>query len=75
MKKVILTPNPYRDKDFKTVRTAVAVLEKAGVLVRVCLPFEVDKSYDLPRDLTFHRLDREIQNADFVICFGGDGTI
>lgn len=75
MKKAILTPNPYRDKDFNTVRRAKEILENAGMTVRICLPFEVDKTYDLPDDMTFHRLDREIQNADFVICFGGDGTI
>ena len=75
MKKVILTPNPYRDKNFQTVREAMEIVKNAGMEVKLCLPFEVDKSYDLPKDLTFHRLDREIQNADFVICFGGDGTI
>ena len=48
MKKVILTPNPYRDKNFQTVREAVRVLKEAGVEVRLCLPFEVDKSYELP---------------------------
>jgi len=35
----------------------------------------VDKTYDLPRDLRFSRLDRELPNAELVICFGGDGTI
>jgi NAD+ kinase len=43
--------------------------------VRLCLPFEVDRSFELPRDLRFHRLDRELHNADLVVCFGGDGTI
>lgn len=75
MKRVILTPNPYRDKNFNTVREAMAILREAGMEVRLCLPFEVDRSYDLPKDLRFHRLDREMQNADVVICFGGDGTI
>ena len=75
MKKIILTPNPYRDKNFNTVRTAKSVLEKCGVDVKLCLPFEVDRSYDLPRDLHFSKLDRELQNTDAVICFGGDGTI
>lgn len=75
MKKVILTPNPYRDKDFQTVRQAMAVLEEVGIESRICLPFEVDRSFSLPRDLRFSRLDREIQTADAVICFGGDGTI
>ena len=75
MKRVILTPNPYRDKNFQTVREAMAILRDAGMEVRLCLPFEVDKSYDLPKDLRFYRLDREMQNADVVVCFGGDGTI
>jgi len=75
MKNVILTPNPYRDKEFKTVRAAVEILKEAGMNPRLCLPFEVDRTYDLPKDLRFHRLDRELPNADMVICFGGDGTI
>ena len=75
MRNVILTPNPYRDKNFQTVRGAMQILKDAGVNPRLCLPFEVDRSYDLPQDLHFNRLDRELPNADMVICFGGDGTI
>lgn len=75
MKNVILTPNPYRDKNFQTVREAMQIMKSAGINPRLCLPFEVDRSYDLPKDLRFHRLDRELPNADMVVCFGGDGTI
>lgn len=75
MKKIILTPNPYRDKDFQTVREAMRILKEAGADVRVCLPFEVDRSYELPRDIRFSRLDRELNNAAMIVCFGGDGTI
>lgn len=75
MKKVILTPNPYRDKNFQTVRAAMKILQEAGVEPRLCLPFEVDRAYDLPKDLRFYKLDRELQNTELVICFGGDGTI
>ena len=75
MKKAILTPNPYRDKNFQTVREAARVLQDAGMEVRMCLPFEVDKSYELPKDLKFTRLDKELPSASVVICFGGDGTI
>ena len=32
MKHVILTPNPYRDKHFATLREAIAVLKNAAVL-------------------------------------------
>ena len=74
-KRVILTPNPYRDQNFQTVRQAMKILQNAGLEPRLCLPFEVDKSYDLPKDLRFYKLDRELQNTELVICFGGDGTI
>ena len=75
MKKIILTPNPYRDQNFRTVRAAAEILQKAGLDTRICLPFEVDRTYELPKDLRFSRLDRELPSASMVICFGGDGTI
>ena len=75
MKNVIVTPNPYRDQNFGTAREAIQILKDAGMQVKLCLPFEVDRTYDLPKDLHFTRLDREMQTADLVVCFGGDGTI
>ena len=75
MRKIILTPNPYRDKEFNTVREAAEILKKAGMEPKICLPFEVDRSFQLPRDLRLHRLDRELPGAAGVVCFGGDGTI
>lgn len=75
MKNVILSPNPYRDKNFQTLRNAMQVLRNAGVNYKLCLPFEVDRGCELPRDLHFSRLDRELGNTELVICFGGDGTI
>ena len=75
MNKVILTPNPYRDKGFQTVREAYKILSNAGVDVKICLPFEVDRSFELPKDLRFSRLDRELPTAQLIVCFGGDGTI
>lgn len=75
MKKIILTPNPYRDKTFQTVRQAMQILRSVSMDVRLCLPFEVDRGYELPRDLRFSRLEKELPAADLVICFGGDGTI
>lgn len=75
MNKIILSPNPYRDKTFHTARQAMQILREAGVDVRLCLPFEVDKCYELPRDLHFSRMEKELPTASVVICFGGDGTI
>ncbi len=75
MRKIILTPNPYRDKEFNTVREAAEILKNAGMEPKICLPFEVDRSFQLPRDLRLHRLDRELPGSAGVVCFGGDGTI
>jgi len=75
VKRVILSPNPYRDKHFQTLREAMEVLKAADIETRVCLPFDVDRGYDLPRDIRFSRMDRELPGASMVICFGGDGTL
>ena len=75
MKKVILTPNPYRDRDFSCVLQARKILERAGLETPICLSFEVDRSYELPDSIHFTPMQDEIQDAEALICFGGDGTI
>lgn len=75
MKKVVMTPNPYRDKNFKFANQAEKVLRDAGLETRICLAFDVDKSFELPEDVVLHDLSRELRDADLLICFGGDGTI
>ena len=73
--KVVMTPNPYRDKQFRVAEQAQSILEAEGVTVRMWLPFEVDKSYPLPSGIHFYDLKKEIRDAQMLICFGGDGTI
>ena len=73
--KIVLTPNPYRDKQFRTVQQAKKILESCGVETVMCLPFDVDRDYELPKTMDFRDLHREIKNADMLMCFGGDGTI
>ena len=51
------------------------VLKDAGMEPKLCLPFEVARSYELPKELRIHKLDRDLLNAELGICFGGDGTI
>ena len=43
MKKVLLSSNPYRDKNFRMLRQARQILEAEGVECSVCLVFEVDQ--------------------------------
>lgn len=75
MKRVVMTPNPYRDRDFACVREAKRVLEEAGVEVKVCLAFDVDPGFELPDNVAISDLQEEIKTAEALICFGGDGTI
>ena len=73
--KIVMTPNPYRDKQFRVAEQAKNILEQEGVTVRMCLPFEVDRNYELPQHLHFSDLRKELRDAQMLICFGGDGTI
>ena len=75
MKKVVMTPTPYRDRDFSCVLAAQRVLSAAGVEAKICLAFEVDKSFALPQGVPLFDLQEELRTADALICFGGDGTI
>lgn len=73
--KVILSPNPYRDRGLTAVREAERILRESGVQTCMCLPFRPDHNLELPRDLPLKDLYAEIKNADMLVCFGGDGTI
>lgn len=73
--KIILAPNPYRDKQFQTALQAKKILEECGCVTRMCLPFDVDRDFELPRTIRFTDIRTEIRDADQLICFGGDGTI
>lgn len=75
MKKVVMTPNPYRDRNFKYANLAERILSEAGLETRICLAFDVDKNFELPSDVVLHDLSHELKDADLLICFGGDGTI
>lgn len=75
MKKVVMTPNPYRDRYFKYANQAESVLREAGIETRICLAFDVDKTFELPENVVLHDLTEELKDADLLICFGGDGTI
>ena len=73
--KIILMPNPYRDKQFKYATRAREILEESGATVRLCLPFDVDRDFDAPAGMRFDDLKTEVRGADMLVCFGGDGTI
>ncbi len=75
--KIILSPNPYRDRGLKAAQEAQHILQRAGVEAKVCLPFELDSGskMELPKKLQYFDMNEELKLADMLICFGGDGTI
>lgn len=42
--KIILCPNPFRDKGLKAARSTERLLSAAGVHTEYCFPFPVEKS-------------------------------
>lgn len=75
--KVVLSPNPYRDKGLRAALNADRLLKAAGLQTSMCLPFAIEKGsrLELPRHVTFMDMQQELKSADMLICFGGDGTI
>ncbi len=75
--KIVLSSNPYRDKGLRIALEARRVLEQAGAQTIMCLPFQPKKGdrLDLPRQVVLSLLNKELETADLLVCFGGDGTI
>lgn len=74
--KIVLCPNPYRDKGLRAAQSAAKILKAVGVETSMCLPFPVEGgNIEFPRHLELKDTRQELKTADMLICFGGDGTI
>ncbi|MGM9607772.1 MAG: NAD(+)/NADH kinase [Oscillospiraceae bacterium] len=75
--RIVLSPNPFRDRGLKAAQSAQKILNRAGVETSICLPFDLDggSKVELPRHLTYEKMDQVLPGADMLVCFGGDGTI
>jgi NAD+ kinase len=74
--KVVLSPNPYRDRGLKAAQAADKILKNVGVKTVMCLPFSLEgNGTDFPKHIRFGEIEEELKSADMLICFGGDGTI
>ena len=74
MKKIILCPNPNRDRGMETTRRADAILRQMGFQTVVCPPFK-DQKDGAYGDYKTRPLTAELKSADLLITFGGDGTM
>ena len=75
MKRITLMPNPYRDRGYQITRATEQLLRQSGAEVKICLPFHVDRSHELPRDLRVLSMEEALRECQGLVCFGGDGTI
>lgn len=75
--RVVLSPNPYRDKGLRAAQAARKILGGNGVDTLICLPFELEENsrLELPKHLEYIPLKEGLAQADILVCFGGDGTI
>ena len=65
--KVVLSPNPYRDRGLRAAQAAEKILRNVGVETAMCLPFLLEGSnLEFPK----HRNESAILNysiADFFV--------
>ena len=67
--KIILSPNPYRDKGLKVAQAAMRVLAGAGAETCICLPFlpEGSSATELPRHLDYANMEEELPTAEMAL--------
>ncbi|MBR2896543.1 MAG: NAD(+)/NADH kinase [Oscillospiraceae bacterium] len=73
--KIVIVPNPYRDKDFRYARQVQQILCAQGAQLQIALPFGDDTQFSLPKDLAAVPLREALQDANAIVCLGGDGTL
>ena len=74
MKRVILCPNPYRDKGLAAAKEADAILRRMGMETVFCLPFRPEGG-DQQFGVVCKPLQQELRGSDLIIAVGGDGPI
>ena len=75
MQRVILCPNPDKDKDYAVTRQVRDLLEQAGYAVSVSPELLDGAEAALPEDLEGCELIPALSDAVLVVSLGGDGTI
>lgn len=73
-KKIILCPNPSRDRGMAATKAAQKLLHEIGFRTVVCSPFR-DQRDGAFADFDVRPLQAELRSADLLLTFGGDGTI
>lgn len=75
MRHVLLCPNLSRDKDLLLTQKVHDMLKTCDVYVVVCPLFDEESSMPSCESLNISAIENELDRADMIITFGGDGTI
>ena len=76
MKKIVICPNPHRDRELQMTEKIKKLIEERGIIAPVCPLFNSEGlSEGDEQGSAKSRLERELLEADMLICLGGDGTI
>ncbi len=74
-RKVVLCPNPYKDRELEVTLEARQLLMQAGIEVDISPEFLGDEGISLPAGLEYKELEEALDGAVLVVSLGGDGTI
>lgn len=74
MKKIVLCPNPERDRGFEYAKTVAGLLRETGAEPLICPLFGIKEEY-IETGVRLYNLEEELRGADMMITFGGDGTM
>jgi NAD+ kinase len=75
MKRIVLCPNVKRDRNLMLTRKVIDMLSGLQASTVVCPLFEKNERIVQPEGLEISELQRELDRADMIVTFGGDGTI
>ena len=70
MKKIILCPNPSRDREMVSTRSAMEILLEMGFETVVCSPFKEQRP-ELFAGINVKPLTQELRSSDLLVTFGG----
>ncbi|MBP3520299.1 MAG: NAD(+)/NADH kinase, partial [Oscillospiraceae bacterium] len=60
--KIVLSPNPFRDKGLKIAQEAERILRQAGAETAMCYPFELEqKAPDVPAHVKFQKAEEAFE--------------
>lgn len=75
MKRIVLCPNLKRDINFALTLKVSSMLRDCQASIVVCPIFDDGQMPEVPDGLVVSTLENELDSADMIITFGGDGTI